>query len=105
MANGSNEVAASAAPTRITRRRFDQAWKQAIVQKALQPGVSIAKLARDHDLNANQVFKWCRIYEQSKFVANPAHKLVPVSFDAMPCEAAGKSVSLTIEMTRGHAQA
>lgn len=49
----------------VRRRRFDAAWKRALVEKALLPGASVAKLARDHDVNTNQLFKWCRQHERS----------------------------------------
>jgi transposase len=32
--------------------------RKALVQLALQPGISVAKLARQHDMNANVLRKW-----------------------------------------------
>lgn len=42
------------------RRRYDAAFKQAIVEQTLQSGASVARIARDHGINANQLFKWRR---------------------------------------------
>jgi transposase len=42
------------------RRRYDPAFKKAIVEQTLRPGASVARIAREHDINANQLFKWRR---------------------------------------------
>ena len=46
--------------SRQRRRRYDAAFKQAIVEQTLQSGASVARIAREHGINANQVFKWRR---------------------------------------------
>jgi Transposase len=33
-----------------------------MVEEALQPGVSVARVARAHGVNANQLFGWRRLY-------------------------------------------
>jgi transposase-like protein len=38
------------------RRRRSEAEKRKIVEEALQPGASVALVARRHDLNANVLF-------------------------------------------------
>nr|WP_229634301.1 transposase [Duganella qianjiadongensis] len=35
---------------------------------AMQPGVSVARLAREHGVNANQVFSWRKLYEAGQLV-------------------------------------
>lgn len=86
------------------RRRFDAAWKRALVEQALRPDASVAKLARDHDLNTNQLFKWCRQHERSVVQAKEAATLLPMVVDA-PTSVAGQTevpVSrLTVELARG----
>jgi len=42
----------------------------------MQPGASVSRVARDHDVNTNQVFKWRRLHEQGLLVAG--HKAVPM---------------------------
>jgi len=37
-------------------------FKRAVVEQTLKQGVSVAGIARDHGLNANQVFAWRRQY-------------------------------------------
>ena len=45
---------------RTRRRRYDKAFKRALVEQTLAPGASVARIAREHGINANQVFKWRR---------------------------------------------
>jgi len=45
---------------RPRRRRYDTAFKRAVVEQTRIPGVSVARVAREHGINANQVFKWRR---------------------------------------------
>lgn len=42
------------------RRRWPDALKRRIVAETLEPGASVSVVARRHDVNANQVFKWRR---------------------------------------------
>ena len=55
--------------------------KRRIVEQTLVVGASVARIARAHGVNANQVFTWRRMYEQGRLgnrLANPA-RLLPVS--------------------------
>src|ERR1700739_3462824 len=40
--------------------------KQRIVGEALAEGASVARVARAHGVNANLVFKWCRLYRAGR---------------------------------------
>jgi transposase len=52
---------------REPRRRFRTAEeKRRIVEEALQPGASVARVARTHGVNANQWFGWRRLYLQGR---------------------------------------
>ena len=42
----------------------------------MQPGASVSRVARDHDVNTNQVFKWRRLHEQGLLIAG--RKAVPM---------------------------
>ena len=84
-------------------RHHPLALKRAIVEETLQPGASVAQIARKHGVNANQVFLWRKTYREGLLPdAKPA--LLPVTLtplmasDQLP--AASNSVStgwLTIE--------
>jgi len=49
---------------REPRRRRSAAEKQLIVEETLEPDASVARVARAHGVNANQVFHWRRQYRQ-----------------------------------------
>jgi transposase len=61
------------------RRRRSAEERRLIVEEALEPGASVARVARKHGVNANQVFGWKRLYESGQLGA-PASgmKLLPV---------------------------
>jgi transposase len=40
--------------------------KRRIVKETLQPGASVARVARAHGVNANQVFGWRQLYRQGR---------------------------------------
>jgi transposase len=60
-------------------RRFRSiSEKLEIVQLTLQPGASVAEIARAHGVNANQVFKWRRAFERGE-LNEPCAALIPVT--------------------------
>ena len=50
------------AGTRKGRLNYDAGFKQQLAKASCEPGVSIARLALEHGLNANMVHKWRRQY-------------------------------------------
>jgi transposase len=48
------------------RRMRTIAEKRKIVEETLLPGASVARVARAHEANANQVFHWRRLYERGR---------------------------------------
>src|SRR5579884_1297976 len=44
------------------RRRWPEETKRKIVEETFKPGASVAIVARRHELNANEVFAWRRLY-------------------------------------------
>jgi transposase len=57
---------------RKARRSWSLAKKRRIVAETLLPGASVSVVARRHDVNANQVFKWRRELATGGRVALPA---------------------------------
>lgn len=55
--------------------------KREIVEETLAPGASVARVARAHEVNANQVFAWRRLYRQGRLGNAPQRpiRLLPVS--------------------------
>ncbi len=70
-------------PHRV-RRYLSIAEKRQIVNLTLEPGASVALVARVHGLNANQVFKWRRAFERGELLDSSATSaaLLPVTLAA-----------------------
>ena len=47
-------------PRSAKRRNWPEAFKRQVVAETLEPGSSVSIVARRHDLNTNQLFKWRR---------------------------------------------
>ncbi len=73
-----------AASRRRLRRTPEE--KRRIVEATLVPGASIARVAREHGVNANQVFQWRYEYRKGTLgVRQQAQsKLLPVTVTAGP---------------------
>jgi transposase len=70
------EKEASVAPQ---RQRRSIAEKRRIVEETLAAGASVARVARAHGINANQVFGWRRLYLAGRLgEQKPGMKLLPV---------------------------
>lgn len=54
-----------AIPSKPKRRYFTSEQKTAIAREALVAGASVSRIARNHDVNTNQVFKWVREYRSA----------------------------------------
>ncbi|WP_420993647.1 IS66 family insertion sequence element accessory protein TnpA [Cupriavidus sp. 30B13] len=52
---------------REPRRRFSAEYKCRMVQTLLSSTMSLARFAREHDLNHNQLARWRREYEQGTY--------------------------------------
>ncbi len=60
--------------------------KLKIVQETLAPGASVARVARAHGVNANQVFAWRRQYRQG--LLKPGNRAMPGLLAVRVAEAA-----------------
>lgn len=69
------------------RRKYSITEKRRIVEQSFQPGASVARVARAHGVNANQVFSWRRLYQRGRLgknssAAQPAELLPVTIFDS-----------------------
>ena len=66
------------------RRRRSVSEKLQIVQLTMEPGASVAEIARAHGVNANQVFKWRRLFERGQLSDGVARStaLLPITVRA-----------------------
>lgn len=93
---------------RRRNKRWPEALKREIVAATLVPGASVSVVARQYNVNANQVFNWRRRYgEASKPLAAPSFTpgLVPVTMAPEPenvgAASATSTTSETIEIEVG----
>jgi len=72
---------------RRRNKRWPEALKREIVAASFAPGASVSIVARQYDVNANQVFSWRRRYcagEHSPAPALSTPGLVPVTITPGP---------------------
>jgi transposase len=74
---------------RRTSKRWPESLKREIVAASFAPGASVSTVARQYDVNANQVFGWRRRFGPSSAVVQPLPaqarpKLVPVTVSMEP---------------------
>ena len=75
---------------RRRHQRHALSFKQQLVALTLVPGASVARLAREHGVNANQVFTWRKLSREGRLGSeqSTAVRLLPVEV-APPTVAAG----------------
>jgi transposase len=72
-------------------------FKREIAAAACAPGISVAKLALEHGVNANLLFKWRREYRAGKFGApDPAHRPASSCADLAVAEANQPEPAVTL---------
>ncbi|WP_098493683.1 transposase [Collimonas sp. PA-H2] len=79
----------SVTPKRGTYRQHPVAFKRAVVEQSLTSGVSVARIARQHDVNANQVFAWRKLFKEGRLgeAADTGCQLLPVLLAPSPVSA------------------
>ena len=65
------------------RRRWSKAQKRQIVAETQEPGVSVPMVAQRYKLNANQIFRWRRLFRELDRVVGTG-RFVPVVVEAAP---------------------
>jgi transposase len=53
-----------------------------IVEETLVPGASVARVARRHEINANQVFYWRKLFREGRLGISMNPQLLPVKVEA-----------------------
>lgn len=78
------------------------------MEETLLPGASVSRVARRHDVNANQVFHWRKLYREGQLGSDVAAQLLPVkvandrSSEAVPEEnVLARSGTLEIKLSKG----
>jgi len=93
---------------KVRKRRRTIKERRDIVEETLVPGASVARVARRHDVNANQVFYWRKLYREGQLGFGLGTPLLPVKVEAeRPTEAVNdndptlSSGTMEIELPRG----
>lgn len=47
-------------------RHHPVSFKRAVVEQSLRSDISVARLAREHGVNANQIFAWRKAYHEGR---------------------------------------
>ena len=88
------------------RRRTIQERRQ-IVEETLQAGASVSRVARRHDVNANQLFYWRKLYREGRLGGSTAARLLPVKITTEPSteevnsDIAVRTGTLEIKLSKG----
>jgi len=78
----------TAPPRRPGRRpNFPLAFKRKVVEASYRPGASVSLIAREHDVNANMVFRWRQQYQDGAFgPVTQSATLLPVEVIEAPID-------------------
>jgi len=72
------DITPAVAPV-VKRKYRSKEERRRIVEETLAPGASVAVIARAHDVNANQVFQWRKLYHGGRLgPATASTQLIPV---------------------------
>src|SRR6202140_5573659 len=80
-------------PKREARRRRSVEEKRRIVEETLEAGASVARVARRHAVNANQVFYWRKKYREGRLGKRHSSKLLPVTLSDISLSKSGRADS------------
>src|SRR6266536_3605375 len=90
------------------RRQRSIEEKRRIVEETLAAGASVARVARRHAVNANQVFYWRKKYREGRLGKGQSSKLLPVTLSDISWSKYGRasgasspSGSMEIKLAKG----
>jgi transposase len=66
------------------RHLYVPEFKRWIVEQALMPGTSVAALAMNNQINANQLSRWTQLHIRQALPPAAAANLLPVTISAQP---------------------
>ncbi len=80
-------------PVKPRRRRHSLAFKQQVIAEVLAGQESVSVIARRHDINANLLFKWKRLYPIAGADTGQQTSMVPIQVTDSPHEPVPDSLS------------
>ncbi|WP_428984177.1 IS66-like element accessory protein TnpA [Ralstonia psammae] len=64
-------------------------WKRSVVEQTFEPGASVARVARENNINANQLWGWRKLYAQGLLIeAAQTDAMLPVVVNVQPDQSA-----------------
>ena len=94
---GTNIEPAVIDTNRRRNQRHPEAFKRSVVEQSYLPDTSVARLARSHGINANQIFAWRKLFRDAELptTAGSDVALIPVTLSetivTVPSAASSKS--------------
>jgi transposase len=83
-------------PVRRENRRHPLEWKRSVVEQTFEPGASVARVARDNNVNANQVWAWRKLHAQGLLVEDAqTQTMLPVVVDVQSDRPASHASDVT----------
>ncbi|MGZ4997027.1 MAG: IS66-like element accessory protein TnpA [Methylobacter sp.] len=81
------------------RCRYDPEAKRELVEACLQPGISVARMALEHGVNANLLRKWINQYREDVSWVTPNTPATRSAFAPVLTLAGPKSVDASLSVT------
>src|SRR6266853_6547554 len=88
-------------PKQVKRQRRSVEEKRRIVEETLAAGASVARVARRHAVNANQVFYWRKKYREGRLGKVSSSNLLPVTISEIPTNKSGQVRGVAARCTSG----
>src|ERR1700739_491645 len=86
---------------RVKRWRRTVEEKRRIVEETLAAGASVARVARRHAVNANQVFYWRKMYREGRLGKKQSSNLLPVTLSDISWSKSGRASCATLPFAVG----
>ena len=81
------------------RCRYDPEAKRELVEACLQPGISVARMALEHGINANLLRNWINQYRENNSSAIPSTPATLSAFAPVLSQESSKSVETSLRVT------
>jgi|SRR6185369_3683673 transposase len=85
----------------LKRRRRSAAEKLLIVEETLETGASVARVARRHGINANQVFYWRKQYREGRLGKGRPSNLLAVTVSENSPNRSGRTRGVLSQSSSG----
>ncbi len=80
------------------RCRYDPEAKRELVEACLQPGISVARMALEHGINANLLRKWINLYHENSNSVPPRTSATLSAFAPVLSMAVPKPAKATLQV-------